>query len=99
MKFKLISIGVVALSLLLGFSTTADGWEPPVAKLVQVEGKVDSSLYENLKVVLNSSAYWRDRFAEFGLHPEHLLEGKFPAGIDYIRDAIASEADLPTQLV
>ena len=66
---------------------------------MQAEGKVDSSLYENLKVVLNSSAYWRDRFAEFGLHPDHLLEGKFPAGVDYIRDAIASEADLPTQLV
>jgi len=43
MKFKLMSIGVVAFTLLLGFSTTADGREPPVAKLVQVEGKVEYS--------------------------------------------------------
>jgi len=43
MKLKFASIGVLALSLLLGFTTSAFAKEPPVAKLVQVEGTVEYS--------------------------------------------------------
>ena len=43
MKAKTIGIGVMIASLLLGLSQTTIAREPPVAKLVQVEGQVEYS--------------------------------------------------------
>ena len=54
-------------------------------------------LHENLKVVLESSKYWRDRFSEFGLRADHLIAGKFPVGVDYINDLMNMPSQAPVQ--
>ena len=66
---------------------------------MQVEGKIDMCLHENLKVVLESSKYWRDRFSEFGLRADHLIAGKFPVGVDYINDLMKMPSQAPVQSV
>ena len=43
MKLRLMSIGALAFCLLVGMCTSVVAKEPPVAKLVQVEGKVEYS--------------------------------------------------------
>lgn len=43
MKFKIVSIGLLLASVLLGFVSSAVAKEPPVAKLVQVSGAVEYS--------------------------------------------------------
>ena len=43
MRLNIIGVVILALSVLLGFSSTALAKEPPVAKLVQVNGNVEYS--------------------------------------------------------
>ena len=43
MNFKLFGVGIVLMSLLMGFNSPSEAREPPVAKLVQVTGSVEFS--------------------------------------------------------
>lgn len=43
MKLKIVSMGLLLASVMLGFTSTAAAKEPPVAKLVQVTGAVEYS--------------------------------------------------------
>lgn len=43
MNFKMFGIGIVLMSLVMGFSLPSEAREPPVAKLVQVTGTVEYS--------------------------------------------------------
>lgn len=43
MNFKLFGVGIVLMSVLMGFNSPSEAREPPVAKLVQVTGSVEYS--------------------------------------------------------
>jgi radical SAM superfamily enzyme YgiQ (UPF0313 family) len=48
----------------------------------QVHGAVETALIEKLDKRLESSSYWRERFAVFSLSTDHLKRGDFPFNFD-----------------
>ncbi len=62
MKFKTVGLGVLLVSICMGFSQVAFSKNPPVAKLVQFEGKVEYSRNGTRWVPIRRTKYLFDNY-------------------------------------